>query len=109
MGTKRPALSQINLEKRGFLSFVFDGRHKFARFYAPKAFNTPTTMEELLKFNDVQLFDLKEDPGETRNLILEPDKNKQLAMRLNDLLNDLMAKEVGTNDGKFLPEEVRPQ
>jgi arylsulfatase len=37
-----PPLSQANLKKRGFLSFVFDGRYKFGRYYAPTAFNTPT-------------------------------------------------------------------
>ena len=30
-----PPLSQAKLDKRGFLSFVFDGRYKFGRFYAP--------------------------------------------------------------------------
>src|SRR5215469_6252571 len=35
-----PPVTQVKLEKRGFVSFVFDGRYKFARFYAPSAFNT---------------------------------------------------------------------
>jgi len=30
-------------------------------------------------------------------------------VRLNTLLNDVMATEVGTNDGGFLPEAVRPK
>ena len=106
-GAKRPELSQIDVEKRGFLSFVFDGRFKFARFYSPRAFNTPRTLEELIKSNDVQLFDLKTDPDEVRNLALDPEKNRELILRLNGLLNDLITKEVGANDGAFLPEELR--
>jgi len=34
---------------------VFDGRYKFGRYYAPTAFNTPRTLEEILGNNDVQL------------------------------------------------------
>ena len=72
----QPPVTQANLNKRGFLSFVFDGRFKLARFYAPAAFNTPQTLEEILKNNDVQLFDLESDPEEMHNLALEPEKNR---------------------------------
>ncbi len=99
---------QSKLHKRGFLSFVFDGRYKFARYYAPSNFNTPVTLDQILRDNDVQLFDLKNDPNETRNLALDPQKNKDLILRMNALLNELMAKEVGKNDGSFLPAAIRP-
>ena len=88
---------------------VFDGRYKFARYYAPAAFNTPRTLEEILRNNDVQLFDLKSDPEEIHNLTLEPEKNRATILRMNQLLNDLMAKEVGANDGHFLPQDIRPK
>ena len=65
------------LDKRGFLSIVFHGRYKLARYYAPAAFNTPQTLEEILKNNDVQLFDLENDPNEMHNLALEPEKNRR--------------------------------
>jgi arylsulfatase len=104
-----PPLTDINLSNRGFLSFVFDGRYKFARFYAPNAFNTPKTLEQILKYNDVQLFDLQTDPDERNNLARNTAKNKELILRMNNLLNDLMAKEVGVNNGSFLPEDVRPK
>ena len=100
---------QSKLNKRGFLSFAFDGQYKFARYYAPASFNTPTTMEEILRDNDVQLFDLKSDPLETHNLALEPDQNKDLILRMNALLNELIEHEVGKNDGSFLPQEIRPK
>lgn len=104
-----PPLSEIPLDKRGFLSFVFDGRHKFARYYAPDAFNTPGTLYEIFKYNDVQLFDLEADPDEVDNLALDAEANKDTIVRMNGLLNELMAAEVGTNDGSFLPEVVRPK
>jgi arylsulfatase len=100
---------QSKLNKRGFMSFAFDGQYKFARYYPPANFNTPTTMEEILRDNDVQLFDLKNDPLETHNLAVEPEKNKDLILRMNALLNELIANEVGKNDGGFLPKEIRPQ
>ena len=105
----QPPVTQANLNKRGFLSFVFDGRFKLARFYAPAAFNTPQTLEEILKNNDVQLFDLESDPEEMHNLALQPEKNRATILRMNQLLNDLMAKEVGVNDGHFLPQDIRPK
>src|SRR5262249_42410254 len=101
-----PPLSQAKLDKRGFLSFVFDGRYKFGRYYAPTGFNTPRTLEEILGNNDVQLFDLQGDPEEMRNLVLEPEKNQATILRMNELLNDLIAKEVGVNDGRFLSQII---
>jgi arylsulfatase A-like enzyme len=102
LGQPRPPLSKAKLDKRGLLSFVFDGRYKFGRYYAPTAFNTPRTLEEIFKNNDVQLFDLDSDPDEVHNLAVEPEKNRATLLRMNDLLNDLIAKEVGVNDGRFL-------
>jgi arylsulfatase len=111
LATRKPAppLTEIDLNKRGFLSFVFDGRYKFGRYYAPNAFNAPKTLEQIFKYNDAQLFDLKDDPDEVNNLALDREKNGEAILRLNGLLNDLMAREVGINDGKFLPEVVRPK
>jgi arylsulfatase A-like enzyme len=106
-----PPLTELQpkLDKRGFLSFTFDGQYKFARYYSPSNFNTPVTLEQVLHNNDVQLFDLKNDPLETHNLALEPERNQDLILRMNTLLNQLMAKEVGTNDGSFLPAAIRPK
>ena len=115
-GSGPAAKSKINLAdlkphlgKRGFVAFAFDGRHKLARFYAPDNFRTPSNVDELLAGNDVQLFDLQEDPDETNNLALDREKNGELLARMNTLLNDLMAREVGKNDGAFLPAVIRPK
>ncbi len=98
-----------DLAKRGFVSMTFDGRYKFARYYAPSQFNTPRTLEEILAWNDLELFDLQDDPEERNNLALDPKRNEALILRMNALLNELMAREVGVNDGRFLPPAVRPK
>jgi arylsulfatase len=87
---------------------AFDGRYKFARYYAPSQFNTPRTLDEIVRWNDLELYDLKEDPEERRNLAADPRRNEALLLRMNGLLNELIAREVGVNDGRFLPEAVRP-
>ena len=49
-----PPLTELQpkLNKRGFLSFAFDGQYKFARHYAPNDFNTPETLAQILDHND---------------------------------------------------------
>jgi arylsulfatase A-like enzyme len=103
-----PPLSEANLSKRGLLALVFDGRYKFGRYYAPTGCNTPQTVDELLKNNDVQLFDLQNDPAEVQNLMLEPEKNQALLVRMNALLNELMAKEVGDDACALLTKAMGP-
>jgi len=97
------------MHKRGFLASVFDGRYKYARYYSPSAFNMPQTLEDIFKYNDVQLFDLQNDPDEAINLALNPEKNKDLILKMNALLNTLMAEEIGEedNDGDFLPQVIQ--
>lgn len=104
-GQPSPPLSQANLDKRGFLAVTCDGRYKFGRYYKPYGCNTPRTLEDLIANNDVQLFDLESDPNEVTNLMLEPQKNKELIMRMNALMNDLMAKEVG-NDCDLIRKQM---
>ena len=69
---------------RGFVSFCFDGRYKFSRYYAPDNFNTPTTFEELVGNNDLELFDLERDPDEMVNLAVDTGANRELILRQND-------------------------
>lgn len=109
-GKWAPSLSELqpNLAKRGFLSFAFDGRYKFARYYAPNAFNTPKTLDEILQWNDLELFNLDQDPHEMKNLAMDVKQHGETILRMNALLNKLIAQEVGVNDGQFLPPPVRP-
>jgi arylsulfatase len=103
-----PPLSQANLTKRGLLALVYDGRYKFGRYYAPTACNTPHTLDEIFNHNDVQLFDLQNDPAEVQNLALDRDKNRDLILRMNGLLNELMEKEVGPNHCQLLTKAMGP-
>ena len=82
---------------------VFDGRYRFSRYFAPFAFNTPTTYEDLTANNDLELYDLHEDPEEIRNLAADATSNADLIMAMNEKLNARIAEEVGVDDGRFLP------
>lgn len=102
MNKPTPSLSEANLDKRGLLSVVCDGRFKFGRFYAPTACNTPQTLEEIVGNNDVQLFDLDGDPEEMHNLALDPENNRAVILRMNGLLNELIEKEIGADASQRL-------
>jgi arylsulfatase A-like enzyme len=82
---------------------VFDGRYRFSRYFAPLDFNTPATWEDLVARNDLELYDLAQDPEETDNLAAGPSPDKALIMAMNAKLNARLAEEVGVDDGSFLP------
>ena len=82
---------------------IFDGRYRFSRYFGQTAFNSPTTLEELFAANDVEVYDLQEDPEEMRNLAMDKATHKDLILALNTLTQSLIAAEVGVDDGSFLP------
>lgn len=82
---------------------VFDGRYRFSRYFAPLRFNTPTTYEDLVACNDLELFDLATDPRETRNLATGQGAARELVLAMNARLNAQLAAEVGADDGSFMP------
>jgi choline-sulfatase len=82
---------------------IFDGRYRFSRYFGQTDFNTPTTLEALLANNDLELYDLQEDPEEMNNLAMDPKKRGELMLALNKVMNDLIVAEVGVDDGSFLP------
>ncbi len=92
-----------NFNNRCDIRSAFDGRYRFSRYFAPIAFNTPTTFEELTKKNDLELYDLQNDPDETNNLAMDTKANGDLIMSMNAKLNGRIAQEVGVDDGSFLP------
>jgi hypothetical protein len=81
---------------------AFDGRYRFSRYFAPLDFNTPATYEDLIAHNDLELYDLREDPEEINNLAMDA-ANTDLIKAMNAKLNERIAEEVGDDDGSFLP------
>ena len=52
--------------------------------------------------NDLELYDTHADPGEIGNLAYDP-KQKANVLRLNKMVNALVAREVGEDDGREYP------
>jgi choline-sulfatase len=77
---------QPDFNNRGAIRSVFDGRYRFSRYFSPLHFNRPTTYEALVANNDLEVFDLQEDPEETRNLAQEGTARGDLMIGLNDKL-----------------------
>jgi arylsulfatase A-like enzyme len=100
-GSLRPEMS-----KRGAIRAVFDGRYQFTRYFSPKLHNRPTSLDALFKLNDVELFDLQQDPHEVKNLAIDPKRSADLLMAMNDKLNKLVDAEVGEDVGQMLPGGV---
>jgi arylsulfatase A-like enzyme len=82
---------------------IWDGRYRFSRYFSPVGFNTPKSLEELLAMNDVEVYDLHNDPEEMNNLATDSRRNGDLIVGLNQETNRRIAEEVGEDDGRFLP------
>ena len=95
-----------DMRKRGAIRSVFDGRYQFTRYHSPKQHNKPGSVEEILKLNDIELFDLEKDPLEANNLGSDPKKNGDLLEAMNAKLNKLLEAEVGEDVGQMLPGGV---
>jgi len=93
----------VNWALRVSIRSIVDERYKFSRYFSFRQFNTPTTFEQLTAMNDLELYDLIEDPEEMKNLAHDFDINKDLIAMMNAKLNALIAREIGIDDGSFLP------
>jgi len=91
--------------RRTGIRMIFDGRYKFARYFSLRQHNVPQTWEQLLALNDLELYDLENDPQENNNLARDPQTSRALIMALNQKLNTRYQQEIGTDDGHFLPQE----
>ena len=94
---------QPDFNNRGAIRSIFDGRYRFSRYFSPIHFNRPTTYEALVANNDLEVYDLQEDPEETRNLAQDGTAKGELITALNEKLNARIDEEVGDDDGRFLP------
>ena len=74
--------------------------YKFIRYFRPGDFNTPSTLDELFEHNDVQAFNLNNDPDELHNLAEDRNANAAILLRLNTLMNSLISREIGSDDGR---------
>jgi arylsulfatase A-like enzyme len=92
-----------DMMKRGAVRAVYDGRYVFARYFSPKQHNRPTTLEELFRVNDVELYDLQSDPNEMNNLATNNAGSRELVLAMNEKLNRLIDTEVGEDRGQMLP------
>ena len=100
---------KLDMMKRGNLRTVVDDRYKFTRYFAPKQHNNPRTWEVLLALNDLELYDLEKDPKEMHNLASDPEKYKDLIIKMNKKLNHLIENEIGEDNGQEIPGiETRP-
>jgi arylsulfatase len=92
-----------NTWKRGLMRGASDGRYKFARYFNAHDHKRPKNWEELIKSNDLELYDLEHDIGETKNLAADPEAVKDILLAMNAMTNALAAQEIGPDEGKHMP------
>ena len=92
----------VDWKLRVCIRSIVDERYKFSRYFSFHGFNTPATLEELRAKNDLELYDLVNDPDEVVNLAYDFERNRDLIAMMNGKLNALIAREIGTDDGRFM-------
>ena len=101
-------LLSAEMEEYGFSDYmgigdICDGQYRFSRYFSPLEHHTPKTIEQLFENNDVELYDLINDPLEMKNLALDINQYGETIVMMNEKLNVLIEAEVGEDIGQMLP------
>lgn len=88
---------------RSFMRGIVTDDYKLARYFSPREHHMPRTLEELKARNDLEIFDLNQVPGETRDLAATGTVTDPVLASLNTKLNALIDAEVGADDGRDMP------
>ena len=91
--------------KRGAIRSVYDGRYRFSRYFPNTKHNLPGTLEALFSINDVECYDLKDDPDEMNNLAVDRKANGDLLLTMNAKLTELIGAGIGEDTGQMFPGE----
>jgi len=83
---------------------IYDGRYKLGRYFSMKEHNMPATLDDLFRFNEVELYDTHLDPNEMNNLANQPDLYRDVLSSLNTQMNFLLETEIGVDDGSEFKE-----
>ncbi|XOV86436.1 MAG: sulfatase-like hydrolase/transferase [Pseudomonadota bacterium] len=77
---------------------INSGQFKFARYFKPAEHHIPTDWATLEGHNELELYDTAADPFEMNNLAADT-SHRDLLLSLNTRLNELIALEIGVDDG----------
>lgn len=88
----------VDLNNRGYLRGIITQDFKFARYFSPLHFNTPTDVESLYENNDVELYAM--GTSECENMAHPQGNNPELVEDYNRKLNNIISREIGVDDGR---------
>ena len=97
----------IQFDTRTLGRGIMTKKYKFSRWFTPGDHHVPETWSALMGRNDLELYDIEQDPLEMNNLAQDPEKYKETILSLNDRLNKLIVQEVGEDFGSHLPGDPR--